>query len=201
MKTRRAERAFTIIELIVAIAVAGVLLAIAGPSFRDFILLQRLKGINAQIVTDLQFARAEATARGMMVTFRLGTPSADSAQSCYVIFADPTAPPSQNCDCHRAPALRCQGNAVEIRTVTVPVGDGVTLSRPAAQADRFSFDPIAGGILLPIVEVGAGDGTAFAVGAAVNTERSLRTVVGLSGRPTVCSPSGSIMSEPACADD
>ena len=169
MTAQRAQRAFTIIELLVAITVVGVLLAFAGPSFQDFILLQRLKGINAQIVTDLQYARSEATARGMMVTFRLSTPSADSAQSCYVIFADPVAPPSENCDCQRAPALRCQGNAVEIRTVSVPVGDGVTLSRPAAQANRFSFDPIAGGILLPIIEVGAGAGTSCSIRAAVNT--------------------------------
>lgn len=50
----------TLIELMITIAVVGVLLALAAPSFYEFMLVQRLKGVNAELVTDLQLARSEA---------------------------------------------------------------------------------------------------------------------------------------------
>ncbi|MBL0296209.1 MAG: hypothetical protein IPQ21_03190 [Betaproteobacteria bacterium] len=60
-------RPLTLVELMVVVAVVAIVLTLAAPSFRDFILLQRLKGINAQLVTDLQFARSEAVARGTLM--------------------------------------------------------------------------------------------------------------------------------------
>lgn len=201
MTRHRRQRGLTLAELLITIAVAAALLTIAAPSFREFILTQRLKSINGQLVTDLQYARSEAAARGLNVTFRVSAATADSPQTCYIIYTDPSAdPPSQACGCHRAAGARCDGDAREIRTVAVPTSDGVALSVPIDQADRFTYDPIAGGIRLPIIEVGAAPGSQFAVGASVDAARSLLTVVGLSGRPSVCSPSGSTMHEPSCDD-
>ena len=54
---------FSLIEALVAVAVLGILLALVGPSFKDYLLVQRLKSINAQLVTDLNFARSEAVTR------------------------------------------------------------------------------------------------------------------------------------------
>ena len=47
----RAQRAFTLIEMLVVIVIAGVVLALVAPSFREMILMKRLSGINSQLVT------------------------------------------------------------------------------------------------------------------------------------------------------
>ena len=47
----------------VVIALVGVLLALAAPSMRGLISAQRVRGINAELVTDLQYARSEAARR------------------------------------------------------------------------------------------------------------------------------------------
>jgi type IV fimbrial biogenesis protein FimT len=56
---------FTLIELMIVVGVLGVLITLAAPSMYDLILTQRLKGISAQISTDMQFARSEATSRNL----------------------------------------------------------------------------------------------------------------------------------------
>lgn len=54
------RRGFTIIELMVALAVAGVLLAIAVPSFRNVTASNALRSTSADLVTALHTARAQA---------------------------------------------------------------------------------------------------------------------------------------------
>ena len=66
----RFQRAFTLVELMIAIAVVGVLLMLAAPGFRDFILMQRLKSVSAQLATDLQYARSQPAISGQAVSDR-----------------------------------------------------------------------------------------------------------------------------------
>ncbi len=54
---------FTLIEAMVVVAVLGVLLALAAPSFRSFIAAQQLKGAGNELLTDMVYARSEALAR------------------------------------------------------------------------------------------------------------------------------------------
>ena len=59
---------FTLIELIVTIAVAGILLALAVPSFQSLLLSNRITAQTNDLVSDLAFARSEAIKRGVTVT-------------------------------------------------------------------------------------------------------------------------------------
>ncbi|HEY7886272.1 MAG TPA: GspH/FimT family pseudopilin [Cellvibrionaceae bacterium] len=61
-------RGFTIIELMVTIAVVGVLVALAAPSFRTMILNQQSEGLGENLVTAFQLARSEAVRRGGFVS-------------------------------------------------------------------------------------------------------------------------------------
>lgn len=54
---------FTLIELMVTIAVAAILLAIGVPSFRDFVAGQRVRAASSDIVNILTYARSEAIKR------------------------------------------------------------------------------------------------------------------------------------------
>ena len=66
-RSRVQAQGLTMVELMVVLAVLAVIVLIAAPSFRELIQMQRLRGINAQLVTDMHAARAAAVARGSVV--------------------------------------------------------------------------------------------------------------------------------------
>ncbi len=200
---RRHQRALTLVELLVAIAIACVLVALAAPGFHNFILMQRLKGTHAQLVTDLQYARSEAISRGMVVNVRV-QPAIGANPSCYIVFTDANRNYSQlgastSCNCWPAEGSRCTvvGTA-EIRTVQVPASLGVGFSLPLGQTGAVGFDPVTGGMVLVLSELGVGTGNDFTVFTSIDAAHRLAAVVGLSGRPTVCRPTGSTMVERDC---
>ncbi|MCX7069312.1 MAG: GspH/FimT family pseudopilin [Methylococcales bacterium] len=61
---------FTLLELIVAISIAGILMAMAIPSFSDMMRNNRLTTYANELVTSLNLARSEAVKRGIPVTTR-----------------------------------------------------------------------------------------------------------------------------------
>lgn len=202
------RRGFTIVELMIALAVMAVLLTLAAPSFYDFILVQRLKGVNAQLVTDMQFARSEATSRferrsdqpgdnvEVQVVFR--PTEVGAALSCYTLYTDSSDDPRDKCDCTAAAGMRCPAASTqEIRTVQLPTSQRVLLGLPARQARGFSFLSTSGAISIWrqgfTVPLGA-----FQVEAYIDADRRLRTSIGLSGRPSVCSPDGGVSGYAPC---
>ncbi|ERJ17889.1 Pre-pilin like leader sequence protein [Salinisphaera shabanensis E1L3A] len=65
--TRHSNRGFTLLELIVAMAVAAILLAIAIPSYRSVIQRNSMAATVNDLVGDLNFARSQAVTRGRQV--------------------------------------------------------------------------------------------------------------------------------------
>lgn len=63
---------FSLIELMVGIAVLAILLSIAVPSFRTMIINSQVRNAAESIANGLQKARAEAVARNTNVAFVLG---------------------------------------------------------------------------------------------------------------------------------
>lgn len=61
---------FTLVELVVAIAVLAILAGIAVPSFRTYTAQQRLRAASFDLRTDLVFARSEALKRNQNVTIQ-----------------------------------------------------------------------------------------------------------------------------------
>ncbi|MDH4051666.1 MAG: GspH/FimT family pseudopilin [Rubrivivax sp.] len=189
----RRARGLTLIELLVVIGVAGVLLALGAPSLRDFILVQRLKSVNAQLVTDLAFARSEAVARGqfMRLVFR-----SNDSMTCYAIFTSPVN--ATRCDCLLGVGSACSGDMREVRTVQLPLSDAVQLRPPAGQQNAFAFDHVSGGIMTIPSDFPSTPMNLFQTLASIDTDRVLRTSVGRTGRVTVCAPSSTSVGAPAC---
>jgi type IV fimbrial biogenesis protein FimT len=64
MRTRcRRERGFTLVELMVTLAVAAVLAMLAAPSFSAMFVNLRVQGMASELAADLQYARSEAVRR------------------------------------------------------------------------------------------------------------------------------------------
>ena len=116
---------FTLTELLIVVALIGIILALSGPPLADYVRVQRLKGISAELSTDLAFARSEAVSRGTYMQMRV---QSGSGLSCYIIYARPDAQTSPTCDCTQAAGSRCTGNNIEVKTVVVPQSQQVTVS-------------------------------------------------------------------------
>ena len=200
MRRQIGQRAFTIIELIVVVAIAAVVLSLAAPSFKDMIDMQRLRGTHDQLVTDLQFARSEAARLGIPVNMHV-QPGNSTVGACYTIFSDTTllkqswtAP----CDCRAAPGSRCSTAVTsEIKTVQLNPAHRIQFQHGPADA-RVGYSPITGGIIVETSDKRIIDPVPFIVSSHLDTARTLRTIVELSGRPSTCAPTGSNIRLPAC---
>ena len=212
MRSRNASRrfGFTVVELLIVVALVAVVLTLAAPSFREMIELRRLRSISAQVVTDVQFARSEAASRQRRVYITFGPPPVPAiAMSCYVIH---TCASNDNsgciCNCAAPAGSRCVGNPndIEVRTVQVPTSSGVKVNLTAAGASLpklISFDPATGGMLaLTVSPFGAPvqlpDPAWIDTSLTRASPPTLRTVVNSTGRPSVCAPGTPVSGTPAC---
>jgi len=73
------NRGFTLIEMMIAITVAGILLMIAVPSFRNASLSSQLRSAANDFIASTNFARSEAIKRGAAVTMCVSTDGSSCA--------------------------------------------------------------------------------------------------------------------------
>ncbi len=88
------QRGFTLWELMIALAVAGIVLGIGVPSFREFVRNGAMTAEANDLVTGLLLARSEAIKRQSPVTLcatadaNAETPACSTSWKGFVVFAD-----------------------------------------------------------------------------------------------------------------
>ena len=208
----KSRRGFTLIEVLVTVAIVAVVALIAAPSMKNFIQMQRLKSVSSELMTNLQFARSEAVARGLVVGVRFQAYPNGSGMTCYTIASRVTngcvASTLDACDCTRGPGAACDASValserwVELKTVVIPNSLGVLAEpRPRWRVNfPVSFDPTSGGLLYTNCNhVGALVRPFEAeVTRASPIAGRLQTVVSPTGRPSMCSCEGNVPGYPTC---
>lgn len=98
----RRLQGFTLIELMVTIAVAAILLSLALPSFRNMIVTSRLNSVSAELTDAIGFARFEAIKRNRTIIF------------CRVVDASSSSCVTGTNWTHWVVGVRTGANSVEI---------------------------------------------------------------------------------------
>ncbi len=96
---RQKNTGFTLLELMIVVAIIGILAAIAVPSYQDMLERNRLKQVVESLKSDMQFARTQAIkhSEDVIVSRTTGTAGA----WCYGL-ARKSPPSKTSCDCTTA---------------------------------------------------------------------------------------------------
>lgn len=168
---RRRATGFTLLELVIALAIVAILSAMSVPTFASLVARQRLQAATQHLRADIALARQEAGRRAQAVhlVFQPGS------HWCYAISTGPPA------DCrHARPG---PGNGL-IKLVQGSDHPGVLL----LDARAMALDSRTGGSL-------RGDGMARFASAE---GQQLQVRLGLLGHSSVCAPGQAVAGVPAC---
>lgn len=137
----RQESGFTIIELLVTIAIAGILLSLAVPAFRDFLQSAQLSSAANTFAVSVNVAQTEATKRGLPVYMTALSPTSGNEWGPgWRVWVDAQTPAPTHPDGVFNPA-----DGDEELLLTIPdLSFGVTLDSQKGIAE-YKFSP-AGGI-------------------------------------------------------
>jgi type IV fimbrial biogenesis protein FimT len=173
MRNRKSLHAFTLVELMVTLAIASVLVGIATPSLQSMISNSRLTSNTNQLVGALSYARSEAVKRGIQVTIIPNT-IGGVWESGWYIFVDADDDNVTN----PAVASQCLPNQdCWLRTYEA-LPKGYTLRSGTIFDDRVTFMP--SGQIDPSLGV-ANDSFTLCDGTHNNTQ-SRKIIVSQSGR-------------------
>jgi type IV fimbrial biogenesis protein FimT len=192
-----ATRGFSLVELLVVVAVVGTVLALALPAMKEVLDVRRLRAIHAQVATDMSWARSEAMTRRAHVRMKfLRTPGVMPYDSCYVIWISDTIDMPRQCSCLSPPS--CQGDSVMLRMQYFSASQGVMLWNRTV-SNGFGFEPLMGSLVTAQFDTPTNDQDTFVMDTQLtNSARRLRIMLNQTGRVTICSPSGTTLGERPC---
>ncbi len=177
------QRGITIVEVLVAIAIVGLLMALAAPSATNWIQNNQLRSAADSIMNGIQIARIEALKRNTRVSFQLTDPASTAWQVCiYDVAADAcTADPviQSKSASEGTPNARVGVEPIFTDTDNVlAAGDGMP-----ASVTFDSFGRVAPAAPVNIARVDVRNPTLSSA-----DERRLEIIVSVGGQVTMCDP-------------
>lgn len=107
MARRRTQGGFTLVELVIVVVLFAVLLTVAVPGFRDYMLQNRVKTGAQELFTALLYARSEAVKRNGDVYIVPNGGTSGDWQDGWVVTTDP-AKGYSDCQTDQTNCLRIQ---------------------------------------------------------------------------------------------
>lgn len=140
-RDHRTDAGFSLVELLTALAVIGLLAALAAPPLGAWFQERRLIALNNALAGDLQRARGEAvSARRAVVLCTRGTGLNCGGQAAWeggwLVFEDPDG--DRDCADANGNGL-CDGDNGRLLRVQPALPAGVTLRKTGTPADRMRF--------------------------------------------------------------
>jgi prepilin-type N-terminal cleavage/methylation domain-containing protein len=207
VRSRRAvQRAFTFIEMMIVVAILGVIALLVAPNMNEMIGMQRLRAINDQLVTDMQALRSEAVSRNQVMGF-LARNQAGEPMTCYSIISGTSNTLSlpniggidkNQCNCTNVVGSVCTGTQRELRTVQLPRDTDIQFMFHPDQRGFVVASPIAGEIVVADPNTAVFQDVEFCIEVRRSPRGRLRTTLGAAGRVSQCSPDGSVTGVPVC---
>jgi len=144
---KKLNSGFTLTELMVTVAIVGIVSSIAMPSFVDMIKNARLKTAAESIYTDLQYTKMQSVKQNTVVSLVFSKTS--NSNWCYGITD------KADCDCTKALADAASCSITENGAAILKVTSSSELSdmQLTSAEDGFSFNPVrstvsSGGVTL-----------------------------------------------------
>ena len=176
-------RGLTLVELMLGLVFLGVLMALAAPSLRSTMAAQRVRAINAELVTNVQFARSEAVRLNRPVLMTFGD---DEHGSCYTIFLQSS---NGYCQCTRGVGRACRGGNTELKTQALT---GLELAQIRGESNIQTHD------ITFDARQGLPNHASFVIDVTSAVRGRLRTQIGPTGSVSICTPDASIAGMPPC---
>jgi len=184
MKIIKQTRGFSLIDLMVAMAVIGIGLAITIPAMQEFTDANRQAEIINRLVRDINYAKSEAVSRGTSFTVSTAAFGGGATWDVgWTVFNSTTPPPLPG-----------------VRTAPALVVPGQTLISNAGFSS-ITFRPSGAATGLPVPAAGPPDFTVSLCNACVNAgapPRERQLTVSPTGRVTLNSQFTCIPASPVC---
>ena len=175
------RQGLTLIEVLVAVGITAILVALGLPSMRDWMIRQRVVSTAGEIVSDMRFAKSESISQNIMVKVRHNS----TGNGCYTIFRI-HAISRENCDCSLGAGNACSQTTsdapfVELKTYTASPTGGIAIRAPVRNSHVFN----AGAFL-----TAENTGLEFLVTGGEGKDLKVVMAAGIP-HPTICAPAGS----------
>jgi type IV fimbrial biogenesis protein FimT len=194
-------RGVSLLEILIAMAILGIIVSVAMPSMSGFGANQRLIGAAEQVFGHLQQARAESVARNAAVFVNFAasgtttwTYGVSTTGSCTLTITDPTT------------ANACIITVNDGDTTydgiggATDTGDRVLMRFPSTDYDdvKMAIASFSSGGTQIIFNPIRGTATSGQINLEGSTGDQLRVTMSLLGRAAICSPGGSVDAYEAC---
>lgn len=182
-----------LVEILVAVAIIGVLLAVAGPAMADFMERRRVVAVAGELSSLFTFARSETNVIGTGIQVHLQKNEDGQTVSCAAVAIAAIIP---TCKCFRDPSDICptSGGGELLRLFQLPYDSGVkfeaSATRWVAAQQVLSFKRLKGPQNDENVKVNV---------KGTRTGAELEIDINDAGLVTICSKVGRLGGFPTCA--